>query len=199
MPIDQVHDLQKVYRSILDSMARPGKVTNLEAYKERMDYEIACYDTTLLITMTLLDGEVSFHVISENSQVVKDKIAAYTLAKHAPVEEADFIIVLKDAPDASIVEGMRAAKTGDLINPQHSSTWIMESSAPLSNQNQLKLTGPGIKKQKDLFTSFKPSIWQTRSETVQEYPLGIDLMLTDEKWQITCIPRTTNVSEQEVR
>ncbi|NBJ69461.1 MULTISPECIES: phosphonate C-P lyase system protein PhnH [Clostridia] len=198
MPIDLVHDLQKVYRNVLDSMARPGKIANLEEFADRFDDEVACYNTTLLVAMTLLDGEVSFHVITENNQLVEEKIAAYTLAKHAPVEKANFIIVLKDATDTSIIEGMRACEKGNLIDPQYSSTWIMESSVLLSNQSQLRLTGPGIERHMDLHTSLSPSVWQARSEAVQEYPLGIDLMLTDDNLQVACVPRTTNVAVREV-
>lgn len=110
MPIDQVHDMQKVYRKIVDSMSRPGKLANLETNAEQIEYDVACYHATLLIAMTLLDGEVSFHVISQNNQSVEEKIAAYTLAKHASMEEADYIIVLQDATDASIIEGIAACK-----------------------------------------------------------------------------------------
>ncbi|RFA33734.1 phosphonate C-P lyase system protein PhnH [Virgibacillus dokdonensis] len=198
MPIDQVHDLQKVYRKLLDRMARPGKLANLQAFQEKVDYEVACHDATLLIAMTLLDGEVSFHVISENKQPVEEKIAAYTLARHASMEEADFIIVLQDATEASIIEGMATCKTGNLVDPQYSATWVMESQTPLSNQPQLLLTGPGIERQTDLHTSFVPSIWQARNEAVQEYPLGIDLIFTDDIMQVACVPRTTTVSVQEV-
>ncbi|APC50016.1 phosphonate C-P lyase system protein PhnH [Virgibacillus halodenitrificans] len=199
MPIDQVHDMQKVYRKIVDSMSRPGKLANLETNAERIEYDVACYHATLLIAMTLLDGEVSFHVISQNNQSVEEKIAAYTLAKHASMEEADYIIVLQDATDASIIEGIAACKKGDLIDPQYSSTWIMESATPLSNQSQLQLAGPGIETKTNLHTNFTADVWQARTEAVLEYPLGIDVIVTDERHQVACVPRTTQISVREVK
>ncbi|MFD2924012.1 phosphonate C-P lyase system protein PhnH [Halobacillus naozhouensis] len=197
MAIDQVHDLQKVYRKLLDSMSRPGKVCSLQEALVDVDSKLSCYEATLLSLMTLLDGEVTFHILSENHQDLSTKISEYTLAKCAPVDEADYIIALRDSSEASIISAVKQCKNGDLIDPQASATWIIEGE-PLSNHGELTLTGPGIKDSAQLDVGFSPSFWQARQERTKEYPLGIDLILTDEHFQIVCVPRTTSVANAEV-
>ncbi|WP_198434037.1 phosphonate C-P lyase system protein PhnH, partial [Virgibacillus salexigens] len=102
--MDQVHDLQQVYRKILHSMSHPGTFSNLEPFAEKVDYDLPCYEATFLSAMTLLDAEVTFAIIPENSQQLSTKLTAYTLAKSAPIHEADYIIVLQDALQQDIVE-----------------------------------------------------------------------------------------------
>lgn len=192
MAIDQVHDLQQVYRKILYSMSRPGDISILREQAKQVDYQLPCYDATLLSAMALLDGEVSFHLISEKQQQVGGKISEYTLAKQAPADKADYIIVLQDATELSILQAIYQCKIGDLIDPQNSSTWIIET-PKLSNTAELKLMGPGIKNEVKLFTGIYTKAWQARKERINEYPLGIDLIITDAQAHIVCIPRTTTV------
>ncbi|MFU0789616.1 phosphonate C-P lyase system protein PhnH [Virgibacillus proomii] len=198
MAIDQVHDLQQVYRKILNSISRPGVIANLHDQASGIDYQLPCYDATLLTTMMLFDGEVTFHVISEHKRSIQEKISAYTLATYAPLHEADYIIVLEDAKESSIIQALDQCKKGNLINPQDSSTLIFESKTALSNEVQLLLTGPGISYQNHLQTSFTKSVWLARNECIKEYPLGVDVVLTDAKLQVACIPRTTKVALLEV-
>jgi alpha-D-ribose 1-methylphosphonate 5-triphosphate synthase subunit PhnH len=192
MAIDQVHDLQQVFRKILHSMSRPGTISSIEAAAEQADYNLPCYDATLLCAMTLLDAEVSFHILSESHQDLIEKISEYTLAKHKPIHEADFVIVLRDDTENAIKNAIEQCKNGNLINPQSSSTWIIESS-PLTNNGPLTLMGPGIQTSEQLQVSFTSSMWNARNKRTKEYPLGIDIIFVDDQAQIACVPRTTSV------
>lgn len=198
MAIDQVHDLQDVYRKLLHSMSRPGTISSIQEVVVHADYKLPCYDATLVSAMTLLDAEVTFHILSENHQDLIEKISEYTLARFAPINIADYIIVLHNDTEQSIIRGMKECKNGNLIDPQTSATWIIESS-PLSNNGELVLAGAGIKHTSQLQVSFTASMWQTRNERIKEYPLGIDLIFTDEKSQIACVPRTTSVELMGVK
>ena len=126
--------------------------------------------------MTFLDAEVTFHILSTEQQNLIDKISAYTSSKYAPINEADFIIILQEDTEESIKHAFAECKNGTLIDPQHSSIWIIESST-LSNSGELTLTGPGIQHEARLHTSLSPSLWQARNERTKEYPLGIDLII----------------------
>lgn len=192
MAIDQVHDLQQVYRKLLHSMSRPGTISSIQKNAERVDYNLPCYEATLLSAMTLLDAEVTFHILSENRQDLIEKISEYTLARFAPIDKADFVIVLREDTEAAIQQALEQCKDGNLIDPQQSSTWIVESSL-LSNNGELTLTGPGIQHTAQLDTSFSTALWQARNERTKEYPIGIDLIFADEASQIVCIPRTSSV------
>ncbi|CDQ38046.1 MULTISPECIES: phosphonate C-P lyase system protein PhnH [Virgibacillus] len=197
MAMDQVHDLQQVYRKILHSMSHPGTISNLEPFAEKVDYDLPCYEATFLSAMTLLDAEVTFAIISENSQQLSTKLTAYTLAKSAPIHEADYIIVLQDALQQDIVEALQQCKIGNLIDPQFSSTWFLESSG-IVNQAELLLTGPGIKDETELQIGLTKELWTTRNKRVKEYPLGIDLICLDNEANLVCVPRTTKIEILEV-
>lgn len=193
MTFDQVHDLQQVYRLILHSMSRPGTISSLTDIAERVDMNLPCYDATILSAMTFFDAETTFHILSEDQQELIEKISEYTSAKYAPINEADFVIVLSEDTETAIQSGLQNCKNGTLIDPQLSSTWIIESTL-LSSEGELTLRGPGIQETAQLHTSFDQSMWQARNEKTKEYPLGIDLIFTDENAQVVCIPRTTSIS-----
>ncbi|WP_087973832.1 phosphonate C-P lyase system protein PhnH [Oceanobacillus rekensis] len=197
MAIDQVHDLQAVYRELLHSMSRPGSISFIQETVERAGHNLPCYDATFICAMTLLDAEVTFHILSKNNQDLIEKISEYTLASYAPASEADFIIILREDTEAEIIDCMEQCKIGNLIDPQKSSTWIIEST-PLSNERGRLLSGPGIKTTSTLKASFTEALWQTRNECTKEYPLGIDMIFTDEKAQLVCVPRTTKIEMTEV-
>ncbi|GAB3062262.1 phosphonate C-P lyase system protein PhnH [Virgibacillus ainsalahensis] len=198
MAVEQIHDVQQVYREILHSMSRPGTISTIDAASAELAHHLPCFNATIHSAMTLLDAEVTFHVLTENHSDINGKISAYTLASEAPIAEADYIIVLSDATECKILRAMRNCKIGNLINPQHSATWIMESSL-LTNVGELTLSGPGIKEDITLDTRFSPLVWEARNERIKEYPMGIDLIFTDEAGQIACLPRTTVVKLPEVK
>lgn len=193
MAIDHVHDLQFVYKKILNSMSRPGQIASLQALEGRSDYNLQMLDATLLTIMSLLDREVTFHVLTENEENVAEKISEYTLALHTTIDQADFVIALNGTPETAIIQAMAQCKKGSLIDPHASATWIIESAFSDEQESELLLTGPGIKDQTKLRTALTSAVWQARNACVAEYPLGIDLMLTDEELQVVCIPRTTKV------
>lgn len=197
MTIDLVHDVQAVFRNVLDAMSRPGKIVSLEQLKGKNDLDVPTYDITLLTILTLLDAEVTFHVIPANENQVIEKIAGYTLAKHTAIQEADFILALENATEKEIIEAMKKSKKGTLTDPHEAATWIIETTLDTS-ETGVRLTGPGIKEEAELHT-LPASIWQVRNEAVVEFPLGIDLILTDPDFQIACVPRTTRAEVREVQ
>ncbi|UJL45929.1 phosphonate C-P lyase system protein PhnH [Virgibacillus sp. NKC19-16] len=198
MAVEQIHEVQQVYRKIVHSMSRPGIISSLENVSADLDYHIPCFKATIHSAMTLLDAEVTFHLLTENHSDISGKISAYTLASETSIAEADYIIALSDATDYSILRAIRECKIGSLINPQLSATWIIESSN-LTNAGGMTLSGPGIKNEIKMETRFSPFVWEARNERVKEYPMGIDLIFTDEKAQIACAPRTTVIENSGVR
>ncbi|PIC76663.1 phosphonate C-P lyase system protein PhnH [Sporosarcina sp. P19] len=197
MAIDQVHDLQYVYRKLLHSMSRPGTISSITEPVKRMDYSIPCSEALLLTAMALLDGEVTFHIVSDEHQELIEKISEYTSAKYASIHEADFVIVLREDKEQEIRHALEQCKVGSLIDPQQSSTWLIESSV-LENDGEIVLKGPGIQSEVSLQTGFPVTLWQARNQRTNEFPMGIDLIFIDQASQIACVPRTTAVAHKEV-
>lgn len=198
MKLNMVHDIQSVYRKVLNAMAKPGVIENLKKEADQVDIETNCYENTFLMMMMLLDREVSFNVVSEKSVDVSSLISQMTYAKVKPIEEADYIFVLKDACDEQLDMVIRNAKIGDLVDPNKSATIIAEFKCLDSGSSILNFKGPGIKNLREVRISGETKWIKERKIKNEEYPLGVDLIYVDEKNNVMCIPRTTSITESEV-
>ena len=201
MKLNMVHDIQSVYRKVLNAMAKPGVIENLQKEADKVDIDINCYKSTFLIMMMLLDREVSFNVVSEMSIDVSSLISQITYAKVKPLEEADYIFVLDDFCDEDLDIVIKKAKIGDLVDPNNSATIIAEFKCLDNDNNEaniLNFKGPGIKNLNEVKISGETRWIKERSLKNEEYPLGIDLIYVDEKNNVICIPRTTSINESEV-
>lgn len=201
MKLNMVHDIQSVYRKVLNAMAKPGMIESLQKEADKVDIDIKCYKSTFLIMMMLLDREVSFNVVSEKSVDVSSLISQMTYAKVKPLEEADYIFVLDDSCDEQLDIVIKNAKIGDLIDPNKSATIIAEFKS-LNNakvgENKVNFSGPGIKDVQEVEISGERKWIKERSIKNEEYPLGVDFIYVDEKNNVMCIPRTTSITESEV-
>lgn len=196
MAIDQVHDTQQVFRQLMQGMSHPGKIVSIGEQTTELDYDMPCFDATILCALALLDGEVTFHIVGHQSEVFLDKLSQYTLSRCVSIYDADYIFVLQNTSDDVIVTAMENCKNGNLLNPDNSATWIVESS-PLSNEARYTLTGPGIKDIQNVHIGVSESIWNCRQKRVEEFPLGIDCIFVDKDAQLVCVPRTTIVQRME--
>ena len=97
MKLDLVHDTQQAYRKLLKCMSRPGVIESLETQSEKVDFDINFYKGTLVSMFVLLDGEVTFNIVSKNREEVTSFVNQLTYAKATTLEKADFIFILNDA------------------------------------------------------------------------------------------------------
>ena len=196
MQLDSVHDIQKVYRELLQCMARPGRIADIRESAAKADFVRECHPATFLVIQTVLDAEVTFHVLGDRTDAIRRKIADYTFAAHASAGEADYIIALAGTSEQELLDAIRACKAGTLENPHQSATWIIESEA-LEGTAELKLSGPGIQDEADAPIALSEGLVSARNMKTQEFPTGIDLIFTDGDGRISCIPRTTAISAKE--
>lgn len=194
--MDLVHDIQSVYRKVLNSMARPGVIEILEE-QEKIDIEVSCNKGTFLVMLMLLDGEVSFNIVSEKSEEITNLISQMTYSKQKNLEEADYIFVLEDASERSLAEVYKLAKIGTLVDPNKSATIIAEVNS-INNDDNLELSGPGIKDKKSLSISGNNKWIKERELKNKEYPLGVDAIYIDKEYKVVSLPRTTKIKRKEV-
>lgn len=199
MELDIVHDIQAAYRKVVDCMSRPGSIGNISEQAGRMDIKTGCFSATAILALMLLDAEVTFKVYSEREAEVSKLLNQLTYAKTAETKEADFIFVLQDAGPSDLETALRAAKTGDLADPQKSATVIVEADE-LKAEGRLRLRGPGIEAEGSvgIHPIFKSEWIDLRSKKNCEYPLGIDLIFTDWEDNVLCLARTTQIERQVV-
>lgn len=199
LKLDIVHDLQSVYRKVVDSTSRPGLIADLgkEAALVKIDNETGCSDSLLLLALTLLDPEVSFKVYSAQASAVTKKLNQLTYAKAAEADQADYIVVLQDAEQGALEEAIQKGKPGTLINPHKSATIIAEVEA-MTNDETLLLKGPGIQTTKSIHVDVSENWVDHRREKNMEYPIGIDLMFIDKNHRLLSLPRTTQITKNRV-
>jgi alpha-D-ribose 1-methylphosphonate 5-triphosphate synthase subunit PhnH len=188
---DVVFDAQQHYRLILDSMARPGKINMIPSIE--IDEPMDINNASALIAFALLNTDASFHAVE--GETVTNFIALHTSAIVADLESADLVFVsgLHEADFISLL------KTGTLPYPENSATIIADvtriSDTKLNNALQLTLKGPGVKDEATVYvTGLNTAILDALKEQNLEFPLGIDLILTDGGNNMICIPRSNDFS-----
>lgn len=196
MKLDLVHDIQEAYRKVLNSMSRPGIIESLKNEEIKVDMDMDIYKSTFVIMLMLLDREVTFNIVSDNSSEISNLVSQMTYAKVKPIEEADYIFVIKDSCDETLGEICSKAKFGDLINPNNSSTIIAEFDC-INNEGALQFAGPGIKEVNKVYISGNKNWIKIREMKNQEFPLGIDIICLDKNSSVLCIPRTTKINIKE--
>src|SRR5699024_11238195 len=67
-----------------------------------------------------------------------------------------------------------------LISPEKSATLLIDIES-IGKGEAYRLSGPGIKESTDIQLSFPSSWFALRNEVCKEFPLGIDLILTDKE------------------
>lgn len=198
MKLDMVHDLQSVYRKIVDSTSRPGLISDLgrEAALLGGENETGCPNSLLLLALTLLDPEVSFKVISANADRIEKELNQLTFAKTAEADQADFLFILNDAEPGSLEEAIQRANPGTFLNP-HKSAVIIAEIGHIGDDDHLVLTGPGIQTSTAISVDMDGEWIKEREEKNREYPVGVDLIFVDKNNQLLSLPRTTQLSENK--
>jgi alpha-D-ribose 1-methylphosphonate 5-triphosphate synthase subunit PhnH len=194
---DEVFDAQKHYRSLLDSMARPGKINRLEPVNLD-DLPPGLNQASALIGFALMDGDSTFEVV--NMQPREGAyLSANTNARRTDTEQANFIF----ARGNEMAEFLDSANCGTLLYPDTAATVVLQvaeaSSAPLVDGLKLTLEGPGIDGNSVLFVrDLSVDVLLALQARNVEFPLGLDTFLTfADPSGVPCVaglPRTTRVA-----
>ncbi|MHB8171756.1 MAG: phosphonate C-P lyase system protein PhnH [Thermincolia bacterium] len=216
--IDLVFDCQRIFRNILQAMARPGLIQPLEF--GGLDEVRGLCPAGVAIALSLLDKEVSFcywEVTGESQGEYSDAsrfITLYTGSRQDTPASADFLFGWGydvTLPLANLKRGLPAypeqgataviqvteltqgKSSGRHDEPVVQVTGLTHGQPPNESVVAMTLEGPGILGQSNLWvTGLLPkhlSVWQ---EVNGEFPLGIDVLLVTPGGQVAGIPRSTN-------
>jgi alpha-D-ribose 1-methylphosphonate 5-triphosphate synthase subunit PhnH len=197
---DLVHDTQEIYRNILDCMARPGKINSIEKSTAGIEEVSGISQALLGLAYTLVDREVSFHVISTNDKTIEKHIHRKTYSLSSSRNDVDYLFIEQALSKEEIENVMGQVRFGTLEDP-HLSTTILFTVDGLSKTNEtgkkLKLKGPGIESQETIFISGLPPEWLFEREKVnKEYPLGVDMIMVTKSGDVVAFPRTTIIESE---
>lgn len=187
---DDVFDAQQHYRLLLDCMARPGKINVLPEME--LTTPAAIHAAGALVAFALLNADVSYYVEGPGAYEVGRYLLVNTAARPVEIGDADYIFLDGAAP----AELLRQLKVGTLPYPEEGATVVvaLEGLAQEGEGLALQLSGPGVAGERILYVrGLERTFFEVLADINGEFPLGIDVILTDGARRVACIPRSTKV------
>jgi alpha-D-ribose 1-methylphosphonate 5-triphosphate synthase subunit PhnH len=186
---DPVFDAQRVFDSIMNAMARPGSIAEIEILASAPE---PLFPTTSAILATLCDTDTSVWFDSANESSAFGEWLSFQTGAMLVYERemADFAIVcnLDEMPN------LGSFSQGTQEYPDRSATLIIQVKS-IGSGAELSLRGPGIKSTTGLLiegiSSNFVAQWQINRKA---FPLGVDVILASPS-TFVCLPRTVRLSD----
>ena len=182
---DRVFDCQKVFKALMNAVARPGQIFTLFE-KER---PLLAEDFLSAIAMTLVDNRKKYYV--EDSEPLNEAIREQSLGVPSAVEQADYLFV----PDAenTALERRRVlisgAKTGTLPQPHLSATLFLMVPS-FAGGPEFTFSGPGIDGEITVTLPKEALAWiAERQARGCEFPCGFDIFFVSRCGEVMGLPR----------
>ena len=174
-------DGARAFRSIMNAMARPGRIFDVSGALPPTPMSVACGT----VILTLCDPETPIHLApSRDIEEIRHWITFHCGAPFVRASEAQFVI-----GNWEEMLPLNQFKQGEAQYPDRSATLIIEE--PEFRNSGAALRGPGIK---DVQYFSLPTI-AAFQQNAALYPLGIDFIFCADS-QIVGLARTTRVSEE---
>ncbi len=194
---DEIFDSQMIFRLLLDSMSRPGRIYLLNKYDYRFipgSFSPFC----LSILKALCDNTVRFYVDSAGAGLA-DYLELNTGSCAGGPDCAEYAVFDGHAFNS----GFKDLNRGTIEFPEDSQTAIItaedlqkpdEGIAGRDDLLLLELSGPGIKDYEHVrIKGLDRKYLESFIEMNRYFPLGIDMMIVDEEGRLVSIPRTTKL------
>ncbi|PLX49806.1 MAG: phosphonate C-P lyase system protein PhnH [Desulfobulbaceae bacterium] len=175
-PIWQPAQQQRIFRALMEAMARPGTIHDIGAW-------LAEAPAWRGVLACLLDAKSS---LADCHHLVEDSDWPLLQARPERPEAADYLLCQGSQEDKL------TAKMGSLSCPDQSATLVIQVANLGEGPNFLTMRGPGIPTSRNLAVGGLAASWLTMRDRHLSFPLGIDLILADQQ-KITAIPRTTRL------
>ncbi|HWR29680.1 MAG TPA: phosphonate C-P lyase system protein PhnH [Negativicutes bacterium] len=191
---DKVFDTQKIFRVLLDVMARPG--TMQELVLPPLNAPRGFHRHTAAIAFTLLDEATTFGLIPYNEEWER-YIRLNTGACREENCRADYLIV----QGGNVWPECERFNRGSLASPEKSSTLIVNVESITEEaqaETALLLKGPGIEATNRVgLRGLHERNIQAVKELNNEFPLGVDVILVDAAGKVCALPRSVRIDLEE--
>jgi alpha-D-ribose 1-methylphosphonate 5-triphosphate synthase subunit PhnH len=183
-------DAQRVFRQLLQAMARPGQIVPIDRLPEAPK---PLSGGAAALALTLFDLDTPIWLDEALRATAGDYLAFHTGALvTAEIGEAAFVLVAdgKHLPDLSKIA------LGDAEYPERAATIIVQVEG-LRIETGRRLRGPGILGHVDIkVDGLAPEFWRAVRANRKRFPLGFDAMLVAGD-MVLGLPRTVVVDEGE--
>jgi alpha-D-ribose 1-methylphosphonate 5-triphosphate synthase subunit PhnH len=184
---DPILDAQRIFRGVLDAMARPGRIAIVPAPAELPP---PLSPATAAVCLALLDFETPLWLDgAAGSPAVIEYLRFHCGVPLATAPgEAAFALIA----DPGGMLSLESFAAGTDEYPDRSATLIVQA-AGLRAGTGRRLTGPGIAGEALLDVQGIPEdFWRMCRRSRDRFPLGVDLIMTSGR-QVAALPRTTLV------
>jgi alpha-D-ribose 1-methylphosphonate 5-triphosphate synthase subunit PhnH len=186
---DTVFDAQQHFRLLLDSMSRPGKINTFPAME--ILPPVGLNQASALTGFALLNADTTYYIAGYNSADIAQYLLVNTASQQAGIHTAEYIFL----PENHDGRGLENARVGTPVYPEDSATLIaaaeLISGQAIEGGLSIALKGPGVNGEAHVFVNgINPALLDYLKEQNVEYPLGIDLIITDRRNNLLCIPRS---------
>jgi alpha-D-ribose 1-methylphosphonate 5-triphosphate synthase subunit PhnH len=198
---DAVHGAQQTFRSVLDAMARPGRIVELPA--SALDGLVppasAVHGRPMslggaAVLLALLDAETRVRLAGSLASAPALAYLRFHTGVRSPWQEesADFTLARARDVDASLWTRL---DLGHDEAPQRGATLLVEvDTLGGDGGTRLRLRGPGIETSQPLSVGgLSHEFWLWRQRLQAALPRGIDLMLVDGA-RLAAIPRSSRIT-----
>ncbi len=190
---DPVHDAQRHFRGLLDSMAHPGQIRDLDcqplAPADGLDPAAAA------VTLALLNRDCTFAAFGYPDAVI-DYLRQNTrcpLARSG--SEAEYLLFARDSVDLAV---LASANTGDPAYPETGATVLIQVNALApgglgADTLTVTLQGPGVDGSiRFQMSGVSSAVLGILREKNDEYPLGVDTIFTCGE-RLVSMPRSSRL------
>ena len=189
---DEIFDAQRHFRTVLDSMSRPGKINRFAPLALTPPEGLT--RAAAYVGFALLNADVAAHAVGKGA-AAESYLRANTQCRLETAEQADFIFISGDGDAAPIM----AAKVGIPTYPDSGATAVIAvnhiGKSSSTGAVQLTLEGPGIETREIVFvTGLRTELLAALKAKNAEFPLGVDAILVSADECVICLPRTTRVT-----
>lgn len=172
----QPDNQQRIFRALMEAMARPGTVHDLSPW-------LGGAAAWRGVLASLLDAKTS---LADCHQLLDRHDWPLLQADQEEPAAADYLLCQGNLPPTM------TAKCGSLASPDQSATVVLHLDSLGAGSNCLGLRGPGIKGSQTLPVTGLDARWHAWRQQHLSFPLGIDMILVDQQ-NIAAIPRTTRL------
>ncbi len=176
---------QRVFRRLLDAMARPGTIVTLSPWIESSSAHMA-------VLATLADAEVT---LADADGLIDEVAWRFLDCRRGDLASARFVLAAGSrAPAADFTP-----QIGTLTSPELGATLILTVEGLGQSGSLYSLSGPGIAGHIEVRFGTLHKAWiERRSAWNRFFPMGVDMVLADQTY-VLALPRTTRLAQTEVK